>query len=44
MCESHVCESNVLFYKVVTLEEEWGVYLCGRKQYESAIVHLIEAG
>ena len=26
------------------LEEEWGVYLCGKREYEAAIVHLIEAG
>lgn len=31
-------------YQVVGLEEEWGVYLCSKKQYETAIVHLIEAG
>ena len=30
--------------KVVSLEEEWGVYLCGKREYETAIVHLIEAG
>ena len=30
--------------QVVKLEEEWGVYLCGRREYEAAIVHLIEAG
>lgn len=31
-------------HQVVKLEEEWGEYLCGKKQYETAIVHLIEAG
>ena len=30
--------------QVVGLEEEWGAYLCSRKQYDAAIVHLIEAG
>lgn len=30
--------------EVVGVEEEWGAWLCGRRQYEAAIVHYIEAG
>ena len=30
--------------EVVSLEEEWGEWLCQKKQYEAAIVHYIEAG
>lgn len=33
-----------MYHQVVGLEEEWGLYLCGKKEYETAIVHLIEAG
>ena len=30
--------------EVVSLEEEWGDKLCNQKQFDSAIVHYIEAG
>ena len=30
--------------EVVTLEEQWADHLCTQKQYESAILHYIEAG
>lgn len=39
-----MCISLCCYHQVVQLEEEWGVHLCGRKEYEAAIVHLIEAG
>ena len=30
--------------QVVTLEEQWGDRLCAQKQYDSAIIHYVEAG
>ena len=30
--------------EVVGVEEEWGAWLCGQRQYEAAIIHYIEAG
>ena len=41
---THLCMCDLSPHQVVGLEEEWGTYLCGRREYETAIVHLIEAG
>lgn len=30
--------------QVITLEEQWGDRLCSQKQYDTAIVHYVEAG
>ena len=35
---------NAFPSEVVTLEEQWGDKLCVQKQFDSAIVHYIEAG
>lgn len=35
---------NAFPSEVVSLEEQWGDKLCTQKQFESAIVHYIEAG
>ena len=30
--------------EVVRLEEQWGDHLCSFKQYDTAIIHYVEAG
>ena len=30
--------------EVVKLEEQWGDHLCSMRQYDTAIIHYVEAG